>query len=174
MFYSSACGYAIRAMTWLAMKRPDGYMLLEEICQGANVPRYFLAKVFQDLVRRGLLVSAKGRGGGFALARPADEITLLEVVEAVDGSTTLQQCVVGMARCDDKQPCPEHDQWKPIRTRIRKYLERTTLKRMVYGLERKLELVGQKAMTEVSETKRSRKKAPSARDKQSRRTTRRR
>lgn len=159
MIYSSACGYAIRSLSWLALKRPDGYMLVDEICEGANVPRHFLAKVFQDLVRRGLLVSARGRGGGFALARPADEITLLEIVEAVDGSSALQQCVVGMARCDDKQPCPEHDQWKPIRTRVRKYLERTTLKRMAHGLEKKLELTGQQTMTEVGDAAGSRRKA---------------
>lgn len=151
MFYSSACAYAIRALAWLAMKRPDGYMLLDDICAGTALPRHFLAKIFQDLARRGLVHSAKGRGGGFALARPADQITLLEVVEVIDGSNALRHCVVGMARCDDSQPCPEHDQWKPIRQQIRDYLERTTLERMGHTVQRKLDLLGKQTITEVEQ-----------------------
>lgn len=158
MIYSNACAYAIRALSWLTMKRPEGYMLLEEICEDTQLPRHFLAKIFQDLVRRQVLVSAKGRGGGFALARPADEITLREIVEVIDGPATLQRCVVGMTRCDDKQPCPEHDQWKPIRAQIREYLEKTTLKRMAHTLERKMELVGADAMVPVTEAAPARKK----------------
>lgn len=148
MIYSSACGYAIRALSWLAIKQPTGYMLTNEICEVADLPRHFIAKIFQDLVRRGLLVSAKGRGGGFALARPAEQITLLEIVEIIDGTDALQQCVVGMAQCDDNQSCPQHDQWKPIRNQVRTYLEQTTLQRMADTLERKLELTGKQSLSE--------------------------
>ncbi|MEX0654058.1 MAG: Rrf2 family transcriptional regulator [Phycisphaeraceae bacterium] len=142
MIYSSACAYAIRALSWLALKDPEGYTLLDDLCEKTDLPRHFLAKVFQDLVRSGLLISARGRGGGFALARSAKEIHLIEVVEAIDGTQALKQCVVGMARCDDQQPCPQHDQWKPLRTQIRKFLEETTLERASKTLHRKLELIG--------------------------------
>jgi Rrf2 family protein len=142
VIYSNACAYAIRALSRLAMIRPDGYVLLDELCQGADLPRHFVAKIFQDLVRHGLLTSAKGRGGGFALARPAAEITLYDIVGAVDGVGPLDHCVVGMARCDDEQPCPQHDQWKAIRTQLRRYLQDTTLEKMARTLERKLELIG--------------------------------
>lgn len=75
MIYSNACAYAIHAMARLASLRPDGYVLLDELCADSDLPRHFVAKIFQDLVRQGLLKSAKGRGGGFALARKARKIT---------------------------------------------------------------------------------------------------
>jgi len=91
MIYSNACAYAIRAMTHLAMVRPHGYLLLDELCEATLVPRHFIAKIFQDLVRKGLLVSAKGRGGGFALARPVDQIMLADIVAVVDGLEQFEQ-----------------------------------------------------------------------------------
>lgn len=143
MIYSNACRYAIRAMSRLTMLRPDGYVLLDELCEGTDLPRHFVAKIFQDLVRKGLLLSAKGRGGGFALARPPAQIKLLEIVSAVDGTEDLDACVVGMAQCDDLQPCPQHDQWAPIREQLKKFLVDTTLETMSETLERKLRLINE-------------------------------
>lgn len=142
MIYSNACAYAIRALSWMAVQKPEGYILLEDLCRETNLPRYFLAKIFQDLVRGGVLVSTRGRGGGFALARPASQITLYQIVEIIDGVDDLRQCAVGMARCDDQQPCPQHDQWKPLRERISKFLQETSLERLGQTLRRKLELLG--------------------------------
>ena len=142
MIYSNACAYAIRAMSRLAAIRPDGYVLLDELCAGGDLPRHFVAKILQDLVRHGLLVSAKGRGGGFALARDADQITLFDIVEVMDGTDALKQCVVGMERCDDDQPCPQHDQWKHLRKQIRDFLTGTTVAQMSETLQKKLELLG--------------------------------
>jgi len=143
MLYSNACAYAMRAMARLAMLRPDGYVLLDELCEGTDLPRHFVAKIFQDLVRKGLLTSAKGRGGGFALARKPRDITLFDIVKVVDGVDELEQCVVGMARCDDRQPCPQHDEWKAVRERIREFLVNTHLEKMSSTLRRKLELTGE-------------------------------
>jgi len=143
MIYSNACRYAIRAMSRLAMVRPDGYVLLDELCEGTDLPRHFVAKIFQDLVRKGLLLSAKGRGGGFALARPPGSIKLLEIVAAVAGTEDLDACVVGMAQCDDTQPCPQHDQWAPLREQLKKFLVETTLETMGETLERKLRLINE-------------------------------
>ena len=143
MIYSNACAYAIRAMTRLALMRPDGYVLLDDLCANNDLPRHFVAKIFQDLVRRGLLLSAKGRGGGFALARSPDDISLYDIVVVIDGADQFDSCVVGMAQCDDDQPCPQHDEFKAIRGRIKKFLVETTLSRMSKTLERKLQLTGQ-------------------------------
>jgi Rrf2 family protein len=142
MIYSTTCSYAIRAMCRLTAIRPQGYVRIQEVCEGSELPSYFVAKIFRDLVRAELLVSAKGRGGGFALARPADKIRLYDIVEAVDGVKQYTQCVVGLAKCDDKQPCPQHDQFKPIRQRILNYLSQTTLSQMTEALTEKLEILG--------------------------------
>ncbi|MEX0774354.1 MAG: Rrf2 family transcriptional regulator [Phycisphaeraceae bacterium] len=153
MIYSNACAYAIRAMTRLAMMRPDGYVLLDELCEGSDLPRHFVAKIFQDLVRKGLLTSAKGRGGGFALARKPDKISLYDIVAIVDGAEQLDRCVVGMARCDDKQPCPQHDQWKPLRNQIKTFLAHTTLADMSQSLHFKLEALGKDIPEAMSKSK---------------------
>jgi Rrf2 family protein len=142
MIYSNACAYAIRAMARLAMIRPDGYVLLEELCEGTDLPRHFVAKIFQDLVRNGLLTSAKGRGGGFALARQPSKIALFDIVAVVDGVEWLDACVVGMAECNDKQPCPQHDHWQPLREQLRGFLTATTLADMADSLRFKIEALG--------------------------------
>jgi len=143
MIYSNACAYAIRAVARLAMIKPDGYVRLDELCEGTDLPRHFVAKIFQDLVRRGLLTSAKGRRGGFALARKPQKITLYDIVDAVDGVEGLNSCIVGLANCDDKQPCPQHEQWKAIRSQIRSFISETTVDRLSNTLKNKLELLGQ-------------------------------
>ena len=153
MIYSNACAYAIRAMTRLAMLRPDGYVLLDELCDGTDLPRHFVAKIFQDLVRKGMLTSAKGRGGGFALASPANKITLYDIVGMIDGVESLDACVVGLARCSDEQPCPQHDQWKPIRSELKKFLLSTTLDMMAETLNAKMTLIGEDKPTLISKSK---------------------
>ncbi len=143
MIYSAACAYAIRAMSHLAAEKPEGYLLLEDLCEGTDLPRHFVAKILQDLVRRELLTSAKGRGGGFALARPPNTIRLYDIVAAVDGIKQFNECVVGLAECDEHQPCPLHDHWKNVRKVIESFLLETTLAQMSTTLQSKLERLGQ-------------------------------
>jgi Rrf2 family protein len=153
MIYSSACAHAIRALARLALMRPDGYLLLEELCAGTDLPRHFVAKILQELVRRGLLTSAKGRGGGFALARTPEKITLYEIVACVDGVEQLEHCVVGLAQCDDQQPCPQHDTWKGIRVQLRTFLKETSLATMAMTLKRKMQLLGEALPTAATPSK---------------------
>ena len=141
MIYSTTCSYAIRAMSRLAMIRPDGYVRIQEVCQGTDIPSHFLAKIFRDLVGVELLTSAKGRGGGFALAKRPHQIRLYDIVEAIDGTKPYTQCVVGLHKCDATQPCPQHDAFLPIRQQILAYLENTTLDQMSEALAKKLEIL---------------------------------
>ena len=143
MMYSTTCSYAIRALARLAVIRPDGYVRIQELCENTDLPSHFLAKIFRDLVAAGLLTSAKGRGGGFALASPPNQITLYDIVGHVDGVESLDACVVGMASCSDTQPCPQHDQWKPIRNELKKFLLSTTLDMMADTLNKKMDILGE-------------------------------
>ncbi|MCC5829597.1 MAG: Rrf2 family transcriptional regulator [Phycisphaeraceae bacterium] len=142
MIYSQACAYAIRGLSHLAAVRPDGFVLINDLCREHDLPRHFLAKVFQGLTRKGLLISAKGRGGGFGLARPPEEILLYEIVEAIDGARKFEQCVVGLSNCDDRQPCPQHDQFSSIRKEILDFLKTTTLADMSRDYRQKREQSG--------------------------------
>jgi Rrf2 family protein len=137
MIFSSATEYAIRGLSELAARNAGAPVLLDELVAGTGLPRDFVAKIFQKLVRAGILRSAKGRGGGFALARPQHEVTLMDIVEAVDGPQSMDACVVGFERCNDQMPCAQHDLYKPIRQRLKDYLRTTTLADMAASLRAK-------------------------------------
>lgn len=141
MIYTTTCSYAIRAMARLAVIRPEGYVRIQELCEGTDLPSHFLSKIFRDLVGAGLLSSAKGRGGGFAFAKRPHEIRLVDIVDAIDGTATYSQCVVGLAKCDATQPCPQHDAFLPVRKQIVSYLESTTLDQMSDALAKKLDIL---------------------------------
>jgi len=119
--------YAIRAMTYLA-RFPDGHVSsLHEIGEAQDIPESFLAKILQSLVRSGLAVSQRGARGGFALARPASAITMQEVIEAVDGPITLNQCVLSPEDCRRSASCSVHRSWLRAQEQLMDVLGTVTL-----------------------------------------------
>ncbi len=137
MIYSRSTEYAIRAFVNLAQV-PDGkYAMVKQIAEQEGIPAHFLAKILQQLARKGLLRSSKGPTGGFSLRTPAKEVSLIQLVEALDGLTDYQKCVSGLSECTDDQPCGMHDSWKTLRSRIMDYLEKTTIADLVSALEEK-------------------------------------
>jgi Rrf2 family protein len=141
MLYSKPCEYAIRALAYLARSGGSRAAQGREIARAENLPAPVLVKTLQELVRKGLLESRRGPGGGFRLARRAELITLRDVVAAVDGLDHFLECAVGLERCADDSPCPLHDTWKTLRMRVMNYLETTTLEQMARAVTRKKQLV---------------------------------
>lgn len=137
MIYSGRTEYAIRGLSELAGRAGESFVMLDEVVVGTDLPRDFIAKIFQDLVRAGVLKSVRGRGGGFALARPPHEVTLMNVVEAIEGPNRIDRCVIGLDKCSDAMPCAQHDLYKPIRQRLRDYLMTTTLADLAASLRSK-------------------------------------
>ncbi len=127
MIYSRSSEYAIRAFINLAQVQDGKFVMVKQIAQQENIPSHFLAKILQQLARKGLLRSSKGPTGGFSLRSPAGDITLVQIVESLDGLTEYQKCVSGLAECTDDAPCGMHDSWKALRSRIMEYLEQTTI-----------------------------------------------
>jgi Rrf2 family transcriptional regulator, iron-sulfur cluster assembly transcription factor len=138
MIFSSPTEYAFRGLSEMAIRGDDQRVMLDELVAGTNLPRDFMAKVFQRLVHAGLLRSSKGRGGGFSLSRPAHQITMMQIVEAIEGPQLMDRCVVGLEKCHDHMPCPQHDLYKPIRQRLKDYLHTTTLADLAASLKVKL------------------------------------
>ena len=95
-----------------------------------DLPYPYLAKIIQDLARRNLVSSQKGPGGGISLARDPAKISLLEIVEAVDGSRGLKECVLGLPECNDNSPCQLHGAWAQIREQILITLESANLMKL--------------------------------------------
>ena len=120
--------YAVRAMTYLA-RYPEGHVAsLHEIGEAQDIPESFLAKILQSLVRAGLTVSQRGAHGGFALARPASEITMRDVIEAVDGPVALNQCVLWPEDCRRSGDCETHKAWAMAQAQLMDVLDTVTLR----------------------------------------------
>src|SRR5262249_36647510 len=128
MIYSRSAEYAIRSLVYLA-RVPDGkYAMARHIAEEEKIPTYFLAKILQELTRKGLLRSSKGPSGGFSLRVPASQIKLLSLVEALDGN----------ALADSLNQTPWIlDTWKDLHSRIMGYLERNTIADVAEALEHK-------------------------------------
>ncbi|MBM3746441.1 MAG: Rrf2 family transcriptional regulator [Acidobacteria bacterium] len=135
MIYSRSTEYAIRALVHLAQVPEGRYAMVKQIATQESIPAHFLAKILQQLARKGLLRSSKGPTGGFCLRLAADEINLMQLVEALDGLTDYHRCVSGLSECTDEAPCAMHDSWKTLRSRIIDYLETTTVAELVTSLE---------------------------------------
>ena len=137
MIYSRSAEYAIRAFVHLARVPEGKYAMVKNIAEQEDIPSHFLAKILQQLARKGLLRSSKGPTGGFALRVDAGEIRLLDIVELLDGLAPYQQCASGLSECSDEMPCPIHDSWVNLRSRIMDYLGRNTIGDLAKALEQK-------------------------------------
>jgi Rrf2 family protein len=123
--------HAIRALAILA-KLPEGeYAGAARVARMIDAPENYLGKLLQSLVPEGLVVSQKGLGGGFRLARDSHSITLLDVVEPIDHVSRRTGCFLGWRECSDRDPCALHHQWKAVRTAFLNMLARTTIADLV-------------------------------------------
>lgn len=137
MLFTRPCQYAIRALAHLASHQGGQLCRAHEIARAEEIPGPFLAAVLQDLVRGSLVKSYKGPGGGFCLARPAEQITLSQIMEAVGSLSGLSQCAIGLETCSGDMLCPLHDQWQEVRQRLIEYLEAVTVADMAAAIARK-------------------------------------
>lgn len=137
MLPSQATEYGFRALTHLALN-PGRPIKVKEIAEATAIPPHFLAKIMRQLTRHGLLESYRGPTGGFLLARGSAEITLLDIVDAIDGVAWYDRCAVGLAECNDEIPCPLHESWKAVREHVIGYLLDQTLTDLAAALRRKL------------------------------------
>lgn len=126
--FSKTCEYAMRSVFFIAHKTVDGGRVgIKEIAQGINSPEHFLAKILQDLSRRGIVQSAKGPNGGFYMNKSTLKRPLADIVEAVDGSSLFTGCGLGLNYCSESNPCPLHHEFKAIRNQIHDMLISTSI-----------------------------------------------
>jgi Rrf2 family protein len=97
------------------------------ISEAAAIPRPFLTKVVAQLVTAGLVSTRRGMGGGVSLAQPPEEVTLLQVVEAIDGPIVINECLLSPGACELEPNCGAHDVWADIQARLVQSLEAVTM-----------------------------------------------
>ena len=121
---------------YLALKPEGGHTSIRELAKKIQIPYHFLAKILQNLANKRLLVSQKGPTGGFALARPPKDITLFEIVEAIDGLGFAKNCVLGFPECSGKNPCAVHDTWGELREKLRASLMNRSIAQMAREMKK--------------------------------------
>lgn len=129
LIFSRACEYGLQAMLYIATKRTNERVMAREIAEALQIPVHYLAKILEDLSHGGLLISHKGAGGGFALGKPATKISLLDIVNIIDGPEFIDTCALGFPGCSELNPCPAHPAWKKIKAEI---IESVLSKKIAY------------------------------------------
>jgi Rrf2 family transcriptional regulator, iron-sulfur cluster assembly transcription factor len=127
LLISKSCNYGLRAGIYLAIKEKDSIVSIKEISKNLNVPFHFLTKTLQQLTQQGILLSTKGPKGGVQLAKPAKNITLMEIVLAIDGAKIFETCILGLPGCGVLNPCPLHEEWSNAVGTMKKTFNNTTI-----------------------------------------------
>ena len=110
--------YALRAVIYLSQLAPEQRAATSQIAEVQSIPPSFLAKIVSQLSVAGLLQTSRGARGGVSLAKAPDEITVLDVVEAIDGPILLNECVACAGNCSFGESCPMKPVWTDTQSEL--------------------------------------------------------
>ncbi|MFQ6607814.1 MAG: RrF2 family transcriptional regulator [Fidelibacterota bacterium] len=110
--------YAVRAMLHLSSKGYGNMVQISEVSREQKIPESILRKIIGQLVKAGVLYSLRGKGGGVSLARQPETISLLEIVEAIEGKIFLNQCLIGPDFCERTGYCAVHLVWREVQEKM--------------------------------------------------------
>jgi Rrf2 family protein len=131
MQITRAAEYAIRGVLYLSSQPKGSVCLLSDISKNQQIPPSFLSKIFQNLGKAGYVSSFRGTGGGFTLLKDPSEITLLDIVEAIDGQIALNICLNDGAVCDNKSACAVHSVWADAQAYMLDLLRKNSFEHLV-------------------------------------------
>jgi Rrf2 family transcriptional regulator, iron-sulfur cluster assembly transcription factor len=131
MHISKSAGYAVHGLIYLITKSANQPVQISEIAEYQNVSRTYLAKIFQQLSTARIIVGQRGITGGYMLAKEPTKVTLLNIVEAVDGPVMRRHCCLGVMGCDVRDHCSVLDIFVEANTRFANYLDGITLASIV-------------------------------------------
>ena len=117
--------YGIRSVLYLARQPFKKVSFVNEISEDYKIPRSFLAKILQKLVKAKIVRSYRGVKGGFSLAKQARDITVLDVLEAIQGKLALNICITDKKKCSFSRQCPTHYLWINVQSKMSDMLKTT-------------------------------------------------
>lgn len=122
---SQGAQYAVSAIIALSREPMGKAISAGDLAKPLNCPAAYLSQTLAKLVPHGILSTRRGLNGGVYLKKEPSQITILEVVEAIDGSDFFERCILGIPGCGHIEPCPFHENWAAMREEIRKWLGST-------------------------------------------------
>lgn len=129
--------YGTRAMIDIALYKESGSTLLKDIASRQGISLKYLDHILSSLRKAGLIKNVRGKGGGYSLTRPAAQITLCEIIEAVEGTLAPVECVDNPDYCKKTSTCSAHDVWVKVRESIEDVLRNTSLQSLTESHEKK-------------------------------------
>jgi Rrf2 family iron-sulfur cluster assembly transcriptional regulator len=125
--FSGTAVYALRAVVYLAEHSRERPVRVSEMASDLDVPRNYLAKILNELVRSRVLASTRGKNGGFQLAVEPQELSLFMVVTPFDRIEEERRCLLGRPECSDRTPCAAHHRWKELGSQLAAFVRETTV-----------------------------------------------
>ena len=133
MRLTQATDYGMAAILYLSQRNGDRNYSIDEISRSTEIPEEFLRKIFQVMVKSGIIRSFKGRGGGVSLARSPEDITVAEIVEPLGEQMGLVRCLREGEYCPRSNECKASIFWRRIQENLFEVLEKTTIKDVLEG-----------------------------------------
>jgi len=128
--------YAIRCILRMS-RNPDAILMVEQISEEMAIPRSFLAKILQKLSKADIVKSFRGVRGGFRLSRGPESISILDVVEAIEGRVAMNECAVDASSCSLASTCCVHPVWVSLRRKVETHLGEANFGDLLRGSRRR-------------------------------------
>ena len=129
MNFSKTTSYALSTLSFLSDHKGNKYSA-KKLHEELKIPWPYLRQLLTNLSKSGFIKSVQGRNGGFLLQKSANEITLAEIVDSVEGLNIFGTCIMGFEKCPFDHTCAMHETWMSTREKILKVLHNTTLSQL--------------------------------------------
>lgn len=124
---SQTAEYALRAVLHVAQYGGARPLRVAEVAAALRLPPNYLSKIFHQLARGGVLVSLRGKAGGFQLAGPPEKLTLSTIVMPFARVDARRRCLLGRSQCTDRNACAAHTRWKEVAEKVADFFRETTV-----------------------------------------------